>query len=202
MPSMSRLEAAGDAKSMMEMNARANAMVGLLLLPMLGFVFAFAEDLVSLVYTSSYIDAAPVMRVYIIGMAALVVELSSVLQLLRQGMFSLAMNVIVLLCAVPLSWFGGLELGLSGAAAGSVTALYLDRSLVLHRIAAITGVPVRAQQHWQSLGRSFAWSAAAAFAAWLAVHLLLAGAPHVVRLFVGAAVLAAVYAPANVRKLI
>ena len=122
MPSMSRMEAAGDLKSMMEMNARANAMVGMLLLPMLGFVFAFAEDLVSAVYTAAYIDAAPVMRVYIIGMAALVVELSSVLQLLRQGMFSLGMNVAVLAVAVPLSWFGGVELGLAGAAAGSVTA--------------------------------------------------------------------------------
>ena len=202
MPSMSRLEAAGDAKSMMEMNARANAMVGLLLLPMLGFVFAFAEDLVSLVYTSSYIDAAPVMRVYIIGMAALVVELSSVLQLLRQGMFSLGINVAVLACAVPLSWFGGLHLGLSGAAAGSVIALYIDRTFILHRIAAVTGVPVRSQQHWYTLGRSLAWSAAAAGAAWLAVHLLLGGAPHAVRLLVGAAVLAAVYAPANLRKLI
>src|SRR5207237_569851 len=60
MPSMSRMEAAGDLKSMMEMNARANAMVGMLLLPMLGFVFAFAEDLVSVVYTAAYVGAAPV----------------------------------------------------------------------------------------------------------------------------------------------
>src|SRR5438477_8315107 len=201
MPSMSRMEAAGDLKSMMEMNARANAMVGMLLLPMLGFVFAFAEDLVSVVYTAAYIDAAPVMRVYIIGMAALVIELSSVLQLLRQGMFSLGMNLAVLALAVPLSCFGGVELGLSGAAAGSVTALYLDRTLVLHRIAAITGVPVRSQQHWQSLGRSFAWSAAAAFVAWLVVLGLFGAAPHIVRLVVGAAVLGAVYAPANLRKL-
>src|SRR5260221_6770329 len=139
MPSMSRMEAAGDAKSMMQMNARANAMVGMLLFPLLGFMFAFAEDLVSLVYTASYVDAAPVMRVYILGMIALVVELSSVLQLLRQGMFSLGMNVIVLALAVPLSWFGDVELGLSGAAAGSVCALYVDRTLILQRIAAISG---------------------------------------------------------------
>jgi len=201
MPSMSRMEAAGDAKSMMEMNARANAMVAMLLLPVFGFVFAFAEDIVSLVYTASYMNAASVMRVYIVGLAALVVELSSVLQLLRQGMFALGMNVLVLACSVPLSWYGGVELGLAGAAAGSVSALYLDRIIVLRRIAAVTGVPVRSQQHWQSLGGSFAWSAAAAFAAWLAVHYFFADAPHIVRLFVGAAVLAAVYAPANLRKL-
>jgi len=200
MPSMSRMEAAGDLKSMMEMNARANAMVGMLLLPMLGFVFAFAEDLVSVVYTAAYVDAAPVMRVYIIGMVALVVELSSVLQLLRQGMFSLGMNVVVLAVAVPLSWFGGLELGLAGAAAGSVTALYVDRVLVLQRIAAVSGVPVRGQQHWASLGRHFAWTGAATFVAWLTVHYAFAGAPLVVRLAIGAAVLAAVYGATNWRN--
>jgi O-antigen/teichoic acid export membrane protein len=200
MPSMSRMEAAGDLGSMMEMNARANAMVGMLLLPMLGFVFAFAEDLVSLVYTASYVDAAPVMRVYIIGMLALVVELSSVLQLLRQGMFSLGLNAVVLAIAVPLSWFGGLQLGLAGAAAGSVTALYLDRVLVLQRIAAISGVAVRDQQHWASLGRCFAWAAAATLAAWLTLHYLFAGSPHAVRLVIGAAVLAAVYGAANWRN--
>src|SRR5438270_1068933 len=96
MPSMSRLEAAGDARSMMEMNARANALVAMLLLPLLGFVFAFSPDLVSLVYTSAYVDAATVMRVYIVGLAALVVELSSVLQLMRQGMFNLGLNIVVL----------------------------------------------------------------------------------------------------------
>src|SRR5947207_2994418 len=199
MPSMSRLEAGGDAKSMMEMNASANAMVGMLLLPMLGFLFAFAGDLVSLVYTSTYIDAAPVMRVYLIGMAALVIELSSVLQLLRQGMFALGMNVIVLACAVPLSYFAGYEIGLSGAAAGSVSALYLDRTLVLHRIAAITGVPVAEQAHWGEVGRHFAWTAAAAACAWLVVHFLFAGAHHAVRLAAGAAVLGVVYGLTNLR---
>src|SRR5256712_8902468 len=193
MPSMSRMEAAGDLKSMMEMNARANAMVGMLLLPMLGFVFAFAEDLVSVVYTAAYIDAAPVMRIYIIGMAALVVELSSVLQLLRQGMFSLGMNVAVLAVAVPLSWFGGVELGLPGAAPGSVTALHVDRVIILHRIAAVSGMPIASQQHWASLGRHFACAAGATLTAWLSVHYLFASAPLVVRLAVGAGVLGALY---------
>ena len=200
MPSMSRLEAAGELKSMMEMNARANAMVGMLLLPLLAFVFAFAEDAVSLVYTSSYIDAAPVMRVYIFGMVALVVELSSVLQLLRQGMFSLGLNVIVLACAVPLSWFGGRELGLAGAAAGSVTALYLDRFMILHRIKKVSGVRIRHQQHWSSLGRYLLWSAGAALTAWLTVHYLFPGTPHIVRLIIGAAVIGTLYAAGNWKR--
>ena len=139
MPSMSRLEAAGELKSMMEMNARANAMVAMLLLPMLGFVFAFAPEIVSLVYTAAYLDAGTVMRVYTLGLSALVVELSSVMQLRRQGMFTLGANLVVLGISVPISWFGGVHLGLAGAAAGSVSALYLDRAIVLRRIAAIRG---------------------------------------------------------------
>ena len=200
MPSMSRLEAAGDARSMMEMNARANALVARLLLPLLGFVFAFSADLVSLVYTSAYVDAAAVMRVYIVGLAALVVELSTVLQLLRQGMFNLGLNIVVLAISVPLSWYGGVHLGLAGAAAGSVCALYLDRTIVLRRIAAITGVPVRSQQHWRSLARSLLCATAATALAWLAVHWLFAASPHIVRLAAGASLIALLYAPFNLRR--
>src|SRR5258708_28636912 len=150
--------------------------------------------------TESLWDGAVVRGGYILGMMALVVALSSVLQLLRQGMFSLGMNVIVLALAVPLSWFGGLELGLSGAAAGSVCALYVDRILVLQRIAAISGVPVREQQHWASLGRHLLWTVVAALAAWLAVHTLFAGAPPIARLAVGASVLVAIYGATNWRN--
>ncbi|HEY5899462.1 MAG TPA: oligosaccharide flippase family protein [Burkholderiales bacterium] len=200
MPSMSRLEAAGDLKSMMEMNARANALVGLLLLPMLGFVFAFGEEIVSLIYTSAYVDAARVMRIYVLGMTALVIELSSVLQLTRQGMFSLVMNVIILAISMPLSLLGGATLGLAGAAAGSVTALYLDRVIVLRRIARISGIPIRQQQHWRALGRSLFWTVFATACAWVTVREFLADSALIVRLLAGAAVLALIYAPANLRK--
>jgi O-antigen/teichoic acid export membrane protein len=201
MPSMSRLEAAGDLKSMMEMNARANAMVGMLLFPVLGFVFAFAEDIVRLVYTASYVDAGAVMRVYIAGLAVLVVEVSSVMQLLRQGPFTLAAQVAVLAISVPLSWLGGVHLGLAGAAAGSVSALYIDRAILLKRIAAVSGTPVRRQQHWGTLGRHLAWTALATAAAWACVHGLLAEAHALPRLVLGAIIFGAIYAPFNLRRL-
>ena len=72
MPSMSRMEAAGDVRGMMSMNNRANVMVSMALYPLLGFAFAFAEDIVTLFYTAAYVEAAPVMRVYLLGMAAMV----------------------------------------------------------------------------------------------------------------------------------
>jgi O-antigen/teichoic acid export membrane protein len=197
MPSMSRMEAAGDLRSMMEMNARANEMVGWLLFPALGFAFAFAEDMVRLLYTAAYLDAAPVMRIYIVGLALLVVELSSVLQLLRQGVFSLVLNGLTLAISVPLSWYGGLHLGLAGAAAGSVTALYVDRVITLKRIAAISGVPVRRQQHWAGLARLAGLTALATLAAWSVVQVFFAHAAVIARLLIGFSVLGATYALAT-----
>ena len=70
LPTMSRLQAAGDVRGMMKMNSRANVMVGTLLYPLLAFAFVFAEEIVTLVYTAAYVEAAPVMRVYIVGMVA------------------------------------------------------------------------------------------------------------------------------------
>ena len=201
-PSMSRLEAAGDMKSAMEMNARANEMVAWALYPLLGFAFIFAEDLVTLVYTHAYVDAGPVMRVYIVGMLILVVEVSSLLQLTRQGLFNAMLNAAMLCASVAVSWTAGAELGLAGAAAGSVAALYADRFMTLRRIKAVTGVRVRRQQHWAQLARLLATSVACSAAAWLVVRSALAGEPAIVRLFAGAAILGGGYAALTWRRYI
>ena len=200
MPSMSRMEAAGDMKSAMEMNARANETVGWLLYPFLGFAFAFAEDLVALVYTSSYVDAAPVMRVYIVGLVVLVIEVSSMLQLLRQGVFNALLNACMLVASVAASWLAGSHLGLAGAAAGSVAALYIDRIVTVRRIKAITGVRIRDQQHWGRIAQLVATSAAATLVAWVTVQLALPGSSHFARLLAGAALLGACYAAATFRR--
>ena len=200
MPSMSRLEATGDMRSMLELNARANEMVGWALFPFLALAFAFAPDIVTLVYTAAYLDAATVMRVYILGLALMVVELSSILQLLRQGPFALAMNGCTLALSVPLSWFAGSHFGLPGAAAGSVIALYVDRAVTLRRIAGLSGVPVARQQHWAGLARLFAAAAASGAAAWAVAHWAFADALPLVRLVAGGLTLAVPYLVATRRR--
>ena len=90
-------------RGMLEMNSRGYVIVGKLLYPGLAFAFVFAPELVTLVYTASYSEAAPVMRVYIIGMLARVVEMGSLVMLLREGTY-----VAIVIC-------GGLN-GLTNAA--------------------------------------------------------------------------------------
>jgi O-antigen/teichoic acid export membrane protein len=165
LPSMSRLHSAGDFTAMLALNSRANAMVALLVYPLLAFAFVFAEPLISLIYTPTYVSAAPVMRLYIVGLLALVVELTSILFLLKQGGFSTRVNALVLALALPLSYFGAITWGMVGAALGSVIALYSERALSLARISALTSTPVAKLQDWTTLAGILAAAGLAALAA-------------------------------------
>jgi hypothetical protein len=150
-PRMSRLKAAATCRGMLELNSRGNVLVGMVVYPSLAFVFAFAEDLVTLVYTAAYLEAAPVMRVYIVGVAIMVVELTSVLLLLRQGSFALGVNTLALIVSAAASWTLAGWVGLAGAAGGSVLAIIVDRLISLRRISLYVGVPVRELQDWRGL---------------------------------------------------
>lgn len=194
LPSMSRLEAAGDIRGMLELSSRANVMVATLICPLLAFAFVFAEELVTIIYTAAYVDAAPVMRVYIVGFTALVVDLASITLLLRQAPFVMWLNLIALVLAVALDWFAALRFGLAGAALGGVVVLYLDRIATLRRIAAHTRVPLRRLQDWSTLGGLALRSALAAALAWGTVERFLETGGPLVRAVVGGLVVAAAYA--------
>lgn len=193
LPSMSRMQAEGDLHAMLELNSRANLLVAALLYPLLAFAFVFAEELVTLVYTAAYVQAAPVMRVCIVGLAALVVELASLTMLLRLVGFVVALNVVALALAVSLDWLGALHFGLAGAAAGSVLVIFLDRAATLWRIARLTGVPVRQLQDWGALGLRLVLAVLAAALAWIVTDTQLSSAAPLLRVVAGGAVLAAAY---------
>jgi O-antigen/teichoic acid export membrane protein len=200
LPSMSRLQAAGDLRGMMEMNRRGNAIVGLLLYPLLALAFAFAEEIITIVYTPAYLEAAPVMRVYIVGMAVMVIETGSVTLLLREGPFAMRTNVIALAFSLAVSWTGAHLAGLPGAALGSVLAVYLDRAILLRRVAQRTGIRFARIQDWRALGGSLAGAAASAALAWALVERFLADSGPLVRVVAGGAVLAAAYGLLTLRR--
>jgi O-antigen/teichoic acid export membrane protein len=200
LPVMSRMQAAGDMRSVMRMNSRANVLVGSLLLPLLAFAFAFSEEIVTVVFTAAYVEAAPTMRVYVVGMAAMVVEIGSIVMLLREGGFAMRVAGLGLVTSVTVSWTAAHHIGLAGAAMGSVSAIYLDRLFLLRRVSSRTGIPVRDLQDWRALARILVSAAFAAALAWAVTERFLAGTGHIVRLAAGAALLALIYLPFNLRR--
>ncbi len=194
LPSMSRLEAGGDMRGMLALNSRANVMVGTLAYPVLAFAFVFAEDIVSLIYTSAYLDAAPVMRIYVIGMAALVVELSSIMLLLKEGPFAMRVNAVMLALSAAISWQGAHLFGLAGAALGSALTVYAERLMTLRRISRRSGIPIARMQDWRALGVLLASAVCAVLVVWALVHGQLAGHKPIVRIAVALPLMSAVYA--------
>jgi O-antigen/teichoic acid export membrane protein len=194
LPSMSRLQAAGNIAATLELNSRANTLVGALVYPLLAFAFVFAEELITLVYTGTYLDAAPVMRVYIAGLAALVVELASITLLLRQGAFVLVVNAVSLAASVAINVIGALRFGLAGAALGTVITIFADRIATLARISRHTGIPLGRLQDWRALGLSLAFAALAAALAWAVTDRFFAAAGPLARVTAGGLVLAVAYA--------
>jgi O-antigen/teichoic acid export membrane protein len=191
LPSMSRMQSEGDHAGMLALNSRANCMVALLVYPLLAFAFVFAEPIITLIYTATYLDAVPVLRLYTLGLIAFVVELVSTLFVLRQGPFAAKANGIVLLIALPLSIFGAMHYGLMGAAMGSVVAIYAERALSLQRIARLTRTPIRRLQDWGALAGLLAAATLAAGLAGLALHW--SEWSTFTTLLAGAAIMAAAY---------
>ena len=170
LPSMSRLQSSGDTAGVLRLNSRANCMVALLVYPALAYAFAFANEVITLIYTATYIEAVPVLRLYVVGLVAFVVELVSVLFVMKQGPFAAKVNGIVLFIAIPLSLFGAYRWGLVGAAAGSVAAIYAERYLSLRRISTLTGTPLARLQDWGTLAGLLAAAMLSAAVAAVALH--------------------------------
>jgi O-antigen/teichoic acid export membrane protein len=195
---MSRMQAGGDVRGMLELNKRANRMVGTALFPLLAAAFVFAEELIGIVYTAAYLEAAPVMRVYIVGMAAMVIEIGSIVLLLRQGPFALKTTGAALAVAVVVSWSAAQAFGLAGAAAGSVLGVYMDRTFMLRRVSHLTGVAVRRLQDWRSLG----WALGSAILSGALAWALTPDTTPFLRLVTGSAILGAAYFAMNWRRIL
>ena len=200
LPSMSRLQAKGDLRAMLDMNSRGNVMVARLLYPLLAFTFVFAHELVTLMYTASYVEAVPAIRAYVIGMLPMAIETASLVLLLRRGRFTLRMTLFTLALSVALSWSAALRFGLAGAAAGSVVAVYVDRIILLRHFARHTGVALKRLQQWRELFIAAGFAAASGAVAWAVVETFLHHAGVLPRLALGAAVFGVAYAATLLRS--
>ena len=92
------------------------------------------------------------LRVYTIGLLAYVVELTSILFVLKQGTYCAKVMAVALAIALPTSYFGATHFGLPGAAMGTVIAVYAERVISLTRISKLTGVSIARLQDWGTLG--------------------------------------------------
>jgi hypothetical protein len=120
-----------------------------------------------------------------------VVELVSILFVLKQGAYAARINAMALAVALPLSYFGATHFGLLGAAFGGVAAVYAERVVSLTRIARLTHTPIAQLQDWSTLGGLLAAASLSALVA--STVLAWKGLPLLGTLAAGAAIVAVTY---------
>jgi hypothetical protein len=121
------------------------------------------------------------MRLYLVGMAVLTIEMTSVLSTFNEGAFILKLGVLLFVLSVLGSYGGASVYGVTGAALGSVLGAGADCLFKLARVRRVTGLPLKELQDWRGIGAVAASAVAAATLAWLLVQMggYLAGLPLV-----------------------
>jgi O-antigen/teichoic acid export membrane protein len=141
-PKLSALEANKDKEGIAVLNKKATSAVAFLLVPAGVFLWVFADEIISLIYTSNYADAAGVMRVYLLGIIPMGLESSILLRMTKQGKVALKIDLFMLPVVIFLSYLGITLAGLPGGAAGSVSALFIGHIIAIRHGAAGLGIAV------------------------------------------------------------
>jgi O-antigen/teichoic acid export membrane protein len=156
MPKLNAAFASARLEDVATLIGKVNGATSLILIPVIGGLFAISHELVSFVYTPAYADAAPVMQIYLIGMLANSFAAGHVLPALNLGKFATINNAVCLLGSLAISYLCLKHMGLFGASLGSVLMLYVGELWSGIRVARVLGVGWQRLMQASSLYRSFA----------------------------------------------
>jgi O-antigen/teichoic acid export membrane protein len=162
-PKMSQSEAKGEKDVMIAMNNKANIMISFMLIPLSFFIFVFADDIISVLYTSAYIEATIILRIYMISLLLDAVSVASVLMVLRQGNFVMKVNTFSFIFSPIAVYIGAIFLGLPGVAIATLIATVVEKILNFRRACKLLEMPFRELQPWGTIGSIFIASVSSAF---------------------------------------
>ncbi len=156
MPRMSAVHAAGDTARALELNNRGNVAIGVVVFPVVVFIWTFAAPLIELLYTADYLEAVAVLRVYLVLLIVMSIELATVLWILEQGRFVATVSAVMLIASFGLVLAGAALFGLVGVAWGVVAAEFANRLINFRRAAKVLGISFGRLQDWPTLGKTLA----------------------------------------------
>ncbi|MES2743517.1 MAG: lipopolysaccharide biosynthesis protein [Pseudomonadota bacterium] len=161
---MSRLNGAharGEHADMARLIAKTNGVSAMLLLPLSGALIACAPELVHIIYTARYAQAAPVMQIFLIGVIGNAFAVGHVLPAVEKGRAAILISAGGLLLSVLLSVLGIRLWGLPGAALGGVVSLAVGEGAATLVVARALGVRPRQLLAWAMLTPTVLATAAA-----------------------------------------
>ena len=192
-PRMSEHLTRGNPRAMLALNIEGNLAAAAILLPPLAFLFANAREVLGILFPEAYAGAAPVLRIYVVAIARVLLDTTGVLMLLRQGRFIMGVSAFVLVLAAGTSYLGARLFGLPGAALGGLVAFYVEAAFSLRRIARLTGHTIGELQEWRGLASVLTAAVTAAAASHWALRATTSHAGAGAGMLVSAATMVGVY---------
>lgn len=193
-PEMSKSQAEGDIAKLLRLNNRSNVTVSLFVFPMLAYLLAAASPFIRLVYTDAYADAIPVIRLNGIAFLVAVVEMTTVMLVLRQGPFLLGTSILSLVAGLLASYAGSQWWGLPGAVSGPIVGNFLAVSTQYARASQLLGVPIRTLQDWRTIACIGGAATVAGLIAYASLLLIPPGLGYMLEIVISGVVFCCVYA--------
>jgi O-antigen/teichoic acid export membrane protein len=151
MPELNRAHMRADFSIVSRLIAKTNGATALFLLPISGGLFVMATELISIVYTCQYCEAAPIMRVYLIGMMLGAFAVGHVLPALEKSRFAMINSGVCLGLSVFLSIVGVNRFGMIGAALGSVLTFGVSELWSVYAVSRSLGIRMHQLVAWEAL---------------------------------------------------
>ncbi len=151
MPHLNDAHARGDLREIARLISKSNGATALLLIPVVGGLLVVAPELVRIIYTSRYQEAAPVMQVYLVGMVFNAFAVGHVLSALGKGRFAMLNSAVCLALSIVFSIVGVRYFGMVGAALGSIMTLAIGEIWALRVVAEELGLSIRELLAWGAL---------------------------------------------------
>lgn len=197
-PEMSKADAQGDLAKVLSLNNRSNVAVALFVFPGLAYLFAAASPVIRLIYTDVYAGAIPVLRLNVVACLVTIVEMSTVMLVLRQAPYLFYTGIVAIPVGLLASYAGSQVWGMPGAVAGLIVGNFLVICVLYARASRLAALRIRALQDWATIGRIGVAAGIAGFAAYATLLLLPPTLGHVPAILVSGVVFCCAYLPSLV----
>jgi O-antigen/teichoic acid export membrane protein len=153
LPKMSQLHSVGRYQELLRLNMQGNVILSVIIFPVVAALFAFSDEVIQFLFTKEYVGGSPVVRIYLVQTLVYSVEITTLLNVFKQGVSNMLYEASSFPFAVLFSFVGISYYGLPGADVGSVLAGVMVYALFLQRLSKVMGIPVARLQDWENLGK-------------------------------------------------
>jgi O-antigen/teichoic acid export membrane protein len=172
LPKLSRYHAEGEQAALLELSRNSSTHTALVLFPLLIWCFIFAADIIEVIFSAAYRDAAAVMRVFVLSYLTQTFEVNNLFKIVGDGRYGSYLLMGLLIPAIAISYWGGITFGLWGVALGALVVTYSGEPLKLLYVARQLALPVARIVDWSSWLILFIASLIAGFFAYQAIETL------------------------------